>query len=89
MSCTSAHPLDEVAAELRGRGHEPNWFAPEGHEPWLAVRNPKVPMLAETVLVHDRWFGWLRRDRIDPAADVPTAADRALTVLTATSGEGA
>ena len=89
MSCTSAHALHTLAAELRRRGHEANLTAPEGREPWLAVRNPQVPMLAETVLAHANWFWWPWRNRIAPAADVPAAADRVLQALTATSGDGA
>ena len=88
MSCTSAQALDTLAAELRRHGHEANLIAPEGREPWPAVRNPQVPMLAETVLAQAGWF-WPWRDRIGPAADVPTAADRVLRVLAATSGDGA
>jgi hypothetical protein len=89
MSCTSAHALDTLAAEPRRRGHEANLIAPEGREPWLAVRNPQVPMLAETMLAQADWFWWAWRDGIGPAADVPAAADRVLRVLAATSGDGA
>jgi hypothetical protein len=89
MSCTSADALDTLAAELRRRGYDAQLVAPEGREPWLAVRNPQVPMLAETVLAHANWFWWPWRDRIGPAADVPAAADRVLRVLAATSGDGA
>ena len=88
MSCTSAHAFDTLAAELRRRGYDAKLIAPEEREPWLAVRNPQVPMLAETVLAQANWFWWPWRDRIGPA-DVPAAADRVLRVLAATSGDGA
>jgi hypothetical protein len=89
MSCTSAHALDTLAAELRRRDYDAKLIAPEGREPRLAVRNPQVPMLAETVLAQAGWFWWPWRDRIGLAADVPAAADRVLRVLAATSGDGA
>jgi hypothetical protein len=73
MSCTSAPALDTLAAELRRRGHEAQLIAPEGREPWLAVRNPQVPMLAETVLAHADWFWWPWRDRIGVNGQVVVA----------------
>jgi hypothetical protein len=41
------------------------------------------------VLAHSDWFWWPWRDRIGAATDAPTAADRVLRVLAATSGDGA
>ena len=88
MPWTSAQALETLAAELHRRGYEAKLITPEGREPWLAVRNPQVPMLAETVLVHAEWFWWPWQDRIGPATDVPAAADRVLRVL-ATAGSDA
>ena len=83
MPRTSSQALETLAAELQRRGYEAKIITPEGREPWLAVRNPQVPMLAETVLVHAEWFWWPWQDRIGPATDVPAAADRVLRVLAA------
>ena len=52
MPWTSSQALETLAAELHRRGYEAKLITPEDREPWLAVRNPQVPMLAETVLVH-------------------------------------
>ena len=87
MPWTSSQALETLAAELRRRGYEAKLITPEGREPWLAVRNPQVPMLAETVLVHAEWFWWPWQDRIGPATDVPAAADRVLRVLAAAGSD--
>ena len=87
MSWTSSQALETLAAELHRRGYEAKLITPEGRDPWLAVRNPQVPMLAETVLAHAEWFWWPWQDRIGPATDVPAAADRVLRVLAAAGGD--
>jgi hypothetical protein len=89
MCWTSTAALEELAAELARRGYEAKLIAPEGREPWLAVRNPHAPMLAEAVMAHAEWFWWPWADRIGPAGDVPAAADRVARVLSAASGGGA
>jgi hypothetical protein len=66
MPWTSTAALETLAAELGKRGYEAKLIAPEGREPWLAVRNPRVPMLAETVMAHADWFWWPWADRIGP-----------------------
>ena len=81
MPRTSAQAVEALAEELRRRGYQADLITPEGREPWLAVRNPQVPMLAETVLIHAEWFWWPWLDRIGPATDVSAAADRVLRVL--------
>jgi len=80
-----ASALEALAGELGRRGYDAKLISPEGREPWLAVRNPRVPMLAETVMAHADWFWWPWADRIGPADDVPAAADRVVRVLSAAS----
>jgi hypothetical protein len=50
------------------------------------VRNPRVPMRAETIVAQGEWFWWPWADRIGPADDVPAAADRVARVLAAATG---
>jgi hypothetical protein len=78
-----ASALEALADELGRRGYDAKLIAPEGREPWLAVRNPHAPMLAETVMAYAEWFWWPWADRIGPAGDVRAAADRVARVLSA------
>jgi hypothetical protein len=80
--------LEALGAELGRRGYDAKLIVPPGREPWLAVRNPQVPMLAETVLAQAEWFWWPWADRIAPAADVPGAADQVVRVLAGVAGAG-
>jgi hypothetical protein len=86
MPWTSTAALETLAAELGKRGYEAKLIAPDKREPWLAVRNPRVPMMAETIVAQGEWFWWPWADRIGPADDVPAAADRVARVLAAATG---
>lgn len=88
MAWTSTQALETLAGELSRRGYDAKLIAPQGREPWLAVRNPSLPMLAETVLAHAEWFWWPWADRIGPATDVAATADRIVRVLASTPGDG-
>ena len=81
--------LKKLAAELNARGYETRLTVPDGRPPGLAVINPAVPMLAETVMAYEEWFWWPWADRIAPAADVAPAADAIARVLAlAPAGDG-
>jgi hypothetical protein len=73
--------LEKLAAELGARGFETRLLAPEGWRPSLAVRNPRAPMLSETILAQAEWFWWPWADRIAEIADVAAAADKIGRVL--------
>ncbi len=84
----SAEALDKLAAELGSRGLEARLITPAGKEPWLAVRNPQAPMLAETVMAVKDWYWWPWADRIAPVDDVAEAATRVASVLRAGGNGG-
>jgi hypothetical protein len=79
--------LEKLAAQLSARGFEPRLLTPGGWRPSLVVRNPRAPMLSETVLAQAEWFWWPWADRIAPVADVSAAADRIAGVLAVIPGE--
>ena len=73
--------LEELAAELAARGYETRLLTPDAWRPSLAVRNPRVPALSETVLTDGEWFWWSWAERIAAVADVTTAATAVARVL--------
>jgi hypothetical protein len=72
--------LEKLRTELEARGFAAQLETNAGRGQSLAVRNPRAPMLSETVTADAGWFWWPWADRISPVADVVAAADRVARV---------
>ena len=73
--------MEKLAAELTSRGFETRLAVPQGHVPSLAITNPQVTALSETVVAGDNWFWWSWAERVAPVADVGGAAGVIARVL--------
>jgi hypothetical protein len=77
--------LEKLAAELTARGFETHLTVPQGHAPSLAVTNPQVTALSETVVASEDWNWWSWAEKVAPVADISAAAAVISRVLSAGS----
>jgi hypothetical protein len=75
--------LEKLAAELTSRGFETRLAVPQGHVPSLAITNPQVTALSETVVAGEDCYWWSWAERIAPVADISEAAAVISRVLSA------
>ena len=78
--------LDRRAAARARRGLRARRVPPAGRLPSLHAVNPAAPALAEDIYAgpcrdSGWWYWWSWAERIAPAHDVATAADRVARVL--------
>jgi hypothetical protein len=80
--------LENLGDELRARGFAVRLTIPREGPPSLHVVNPRASALAENILAESTeggwWFWWSWAERIAPAEDLGSAADRVVRVLAAT-----
>ncbi|RFS85678.1 hypothetical protein D0T12_11805 [Actinomadura spongiicola] len=77
--------LEELGDELVARGLRARLVLPRGQSPTLHVLNPDVSALTENILAEEAadgwWYWWSWAERIAPATEPTTAADRIARVL--------